>query len=294
MRYYPYTRKKKYFTFLLSFSVGIIVICIKYNNGSSQTFPNTYVFEKQTIRDTLPMLMYHYDSIADIRAWHIFKEKYTIAQLKIIAAINRMDYSRIRIGSHLVVPDTIFTNFIRYSPFPQELSFPDSIPKFILVNQRIQLFAAYENGKLIRSGPVSSGRASKQTPNKLYYTNYKAKRKVSTVDGSWIMPWYFNISNRAGIGMHQYTLPGYPASHSCVRMHEEDAYWLFNWAQQWTLTTDQTTVLTNGTPVLIFGKYDFSQKGPWKSLPNDPHALDLTPEEYEVVIKAITMVRIHP
>lgn len=241
-----------------------------------------------------PLITYHYDSILDTSAWRIFKEKYAPDQLKIIAAINRIDYSRVRTGSHLIVPDTFFTDFIHYTPFPAQLPLADSVPKFILVNQRIQLFAAYENGTLIRAGPVSSGRQAKPTPNKLYYTNYKAKKKVSTVDGSWIMPWYFNISNRGGIGMHQYTLPGYPASHSCVRMYEEDARWLFDWAQQWNLTADQTTVLTYGTPVLVFGKYDYKLPGPWKQLPQNPHALELTPDELSDIRQAITMIRIHP
>ena len=72
------------------------------------------------------------------------------------------------------------------------------------------------------------------TPAGLQYTNYKAKLKISTIDGDWKMPWYFNIQNRSGIGMHDYS-PGYPASHSCIRLLEHDAKWIFNWADQWVL-----------------------------------------------------------
>ncbi len=275
-----------------------MLLFIKCNNSNSQ--PDTSLTQNKTIdkkekQDTiLPLITYHADSILDTTAWRIFTSKYDASQLKIIAAINRIDVSRIKIGSKLIIPDTIYTDFFHYVPFPKHLPLPDSVPKFILVNQRIQLFAAYENGVLVRTGPVSTGRKAKPTPNKLYYTNYKAKLKISTVDGSWKMPWYFNISNSGGIGMHQYTLPGYPASHSCIRMYEENANWIFNWAQPWTLTSDQRTILIYGTPVLVFGNYDFNQPSVWKTLPQNPHALDLTSDELQLINETIPKIRIHP
>ena len=81
-------------------------------------------------------------------------------------------------------------------------------------------------------------------------------------------PWYFNISNKGGVAMHQYFLPGYPASHSCIRMYEEDAKWIFDWAQQWEISEDGATVIKNGTPVLLFGTYNFEEPSAWKILPD--------------------------
>ena len=167
----------------------------------------------------------------------------------------------------------------------------DSIPKMILINQRIQLFAAYENGKLVQFGPVSSGRKLKPTPNGLFHTNYKSKLKTSTVNGEWKMPWYFNISNKGGIGMHQFTLPGYPASHSCIRMYEENAKWIFDWAEQWEVSKDGSTVIKNGIPVLVFGTYNFNETAPWKTLPQNPEALDLTDEELATINTAIQSIK---
>ena len=106
------------------------------------------------------------------------------------------------------------------------------------------------------------------------------------------MPWYFNIANKAGVGMHQYLLPGYPASHSCIRVYEEDAKWLYDWAQQWQITADGASVIKNGTPVLLFGKYDFNGVSAWKQLPENPNSLELTEQELNEINYTITKVKI--
>lgn len=252
----------------------------------------TTVSPKQEIeQDQKINITYHFDSIPNDSSLKIFKSKYSSAQLKIIAATNRIDPNRIRIKSKLVIPDTLLVDFNQYSPFPATLNLPDSVIKFIVINQRIQLFAAYDHGKIAQFGPVSSGRKAKPTPNGLFYTNFKARKKKSTVDGDWIMPWYFNIANKDGVGMHQYFLPGYPASHSCIRMYEENAKWIYDWAEQWQVSADGNTVLKKGTPVLVFGTYDFQQPSDWKKLPENPKAIDLTEEELAEINNAIAQIQ---
>jgi hypothetical protein len=51
------------------------------------------------------------------------------------------------------------------------------------------------------------------------------------VDPDWLMPWYWNLDNRTGLAMHAYGLPGHPASHGCIRLLENDAIWLHDWAE---------------------------------------------------------------
>ena len=93
-------------------------------------------------------------------------------------------------------------------------------------------FGIYEYGNLVKCGPVSSGKKAAPTPAGKYHTNWKKDVKVSTIDPEWIMPWYFNIENKQGIAFHKYELPGYPASHACIRLHEADAIWIYNWADK--------------------------------------------------------------
>lgn len=273
-------------------TAGIMFVFIACNNKTNIEAKDKLTRKKEEIPEVQKLnITYRYDTIHDTTAMNAFKTNYNAAQQKVIAAVNRIDPWRIRLKSALVIPDTVLQDFIAYTPYPATIEGLQDVPKFIMINQRVQLMALYENGKLIRTGPTSSGRKSKPTPNKLYYTNFKAKKKRSTVDGDWIMPWYFNISNKGGIAMHQYTLPGYPASHSCIRMYEEDAKFIFDWADQWVLSADGNTVEKKGTPVLVFGIYDFAGTPVWKSLPQDPKALELTNEEISTINDAIQQVK---
>ena len=84
----------------------------------------------------------------------------------------------------------------------------------------------------------------------MYFTNWKAEQTTSTFNDEWDLKWNFNIENKEGIGFHQYALPGYPASHSCLRLKEADAKYLYTFADQWELKgTDD--IKAKGTPVIV-------------------------------------------
>jgi hypothetical protein len=184
---------------------------------------------------------------------------FTPEQAGIILALNRIDRKALRRKDSLIVPDT-FLPLAAYSPFPEYLPELDSVKKIILFSYPLQAFAAYANGRQLRWGPTSLGKKSTPTLTGLFYTNWRAKRTVSTVDDEWILNWYFNIDNKGGVSIHQYELPGYPASHACARLSEEDAQWIYNWADQWKLNDRRQVVLAYGTPVIVFGSYQFGKK----------------------------------
>jgi hypothetical protein len=127
------------------------------------------------------------------------------------------------------------------------------------------MFGAYESGRLMRWGPVSSGAGTGPTPEGLFHLNWRAVGHTSTINPDWFMRWYFNFDNRRGLALHQFLLPGHPASHGCVRLLERDASWLFEWGEAWTLDAGEVHVLRAGTPVLIIGPYDFDAPPPWRS-----------------------------
>jgi hypothetical protein len=79
------------------------------------------------------------------------------------------------------------------------------------------------------------------------------------------MDWAFNVENRVRLAFHEQALPGTPSSHGCVRRLGDDAQWLFEWGDPWTLDASATRVLKLGTPVLIIGDYDFDAAPPWQS-----------------------------
>jgi lipoprotein-anchoring transpeptidase ErfK/SrfK len=185
--------------------------------------------------------------------------------------INRTDKKHIRAGDSLVIPDP-GSDLMQISPFPLQLEVAQAIPKLILVSRRVQAFGAYESGRLVRWGPTSTGKKSTPTPAGLYHTNWKAKETRSSVNQDWILPWCFNLDNFSGISFHKFDLPGYPASHGCVRLLEEDAKWIYGWADQWMLSETDRGIIAFGTPVVIFGDYQYGEKPVWKRLVEDSTA----------------------
>lgn len=77
-------------------------------------------------------------------------------------------------------------------------------------------------------------------------------------------------------------MPGYPASHSCLRLQEKDAKQLYEWADQWVLVDDEN-VKFKGTPVLIFGSYPFGKPKPWLQLVKNPKAITISVSKMEKV-----------
>ena len=198
--------------------------------------------------------------------------------------LNRLDAQHLRAGVTLVIPEQVDA-LSAFSPFPGRVETANEIPKLILVSLRVQAFGAYESGKLVRWGPVSSGKKATPTPAGLYHTNWKSKATRSSINEEWLLPWYFNLDNQRGISFHQYDLPGYPASHGCLRLLADDAAWIYGWADQWTLSTDQRRVEAYGTPVIVFGKYDYGKQAPWKHLATDFSAASVTGSELEEAIQ---------
>ncbi len=203
--------------------------------------------------------------------------------LPLVLGINRIDTAHIRKGAVLMVPDD-FSDPSIFAPFPEVLPSAYIVPKLMMVSQRVQAFGIYEYGTLVRWGAVSTGKASTPTPSKLYFTNWKGVSVTSTVDDAWVMPWYFNLDNKRGISMHQYDLPGYPASHACVRLFEDDAIWLYHWAEQWKLSLNGEVVEQYGTPVIIFGSYEYKNIAPWKKLYENPNNASIDQESMEKVL----------
>ncbi len=204
-------------------------------------------------------------------------------EMDILLAVNRMDETHLKKTDSILVPTDLTGDLEFYLPFPFEVKALDSIKKIIFFSYPSESFATYEYGILTHVGPTNMGKETAITPTGLFYTNWKAEETTSTVNDEWLLKWNFNVANNLGVGFHQYELPGFPASHSCMRLREKDAKMLFDFAEQWVLENDDK-VKIKGTPVIIFGKYDFNAPKPWFALMNDPEALKITEEELETVL----------
>jgi hypothetical protein len=193
--------------------------------------------------------------------------------IKIATSVNRTDSMHLAKMDSIIIPKDIYGDIEFYLHFPLYVKYINNINKIIYFSYATQTFGAYEKGHLIYSGTCNMGKKTSLTPLGLFFTNWKAKKTISTFNDEWDLYWNFNIQNKEGIGWHQYNLPGYPASSSCLRLQESDAKFLYNWAEQWVLS-DYINIQIKGTPVIIFGIYDFNKPKPWLELINKPKALN--------------------
>lgn len=201
-------------------------------------------------------------------------------QLHIVYVLNRVDEQNLKKLDSIVVPNDSSGDLAYYLPFPLEIPYLKQISKIIYFSYPTQTFGAYEHGELVYTGPTNMGRKKDPTPTGLFFTNWKAEETTSTFNDEWDLKWNFNIENKLGVGWHQYELPGYPASHSCLRLQENDAKKLYTWADEWILQDDEN-VKVKGTPVIVFGAYPFGQPKPWYLLVSSPNSLNIAESEIE-------------
>ena len=239
--------------------------------------------EKNTIKYS--SFVFPKDKKSKDSAMAVFNEKFSDEEQYKILAINRLDMKNKWRADTLAIPDKLDLDFQRYSPFPDRLEILNNVNKMVIFSYPVQAFAYYENGDLRRWGPTSMGKKSSPTKTGLTYNNWKKEEAISTVDSSWKLPYNVNIFNRLGIGWHKYDLPGYPASHSCLRLLEDDAKYMYDIADTWKLTNNGQKVEIYGTPVLVYGDFDWNGQKPWHKLIDDPKSNDIEIETLENLIK---------
>ena len=147
-----------------------------------------------------------------------------------VKKINRMNI-QVRPGMTIAVPkDKLIdaTEFLGYSPFPKQI--PASGEELIKVDLSDLAWAAYDpEGTLVRWGPISGGKRSSTITGT--YTFYRKQgggcvsSKYPIPRGGAPMPYCMHF--KGGYAMHgSPTVPGFHASHGCVRMFTDDAKWL--------------------------------------------------------------------
>lgn len=99
-------------------------------------------------------------------------------------------------------------------------------PVVIVVSLVEQRAYVYRNGIAIGTGPVSSGKRRHATPAGVFTILQKEREHRSNLYDDAPMPFMERLT-WDGVAIHAGTLPGYPASHGCIRMPHAFAEWLF-------------------------------------------------------------------
>ncbi|MCF6312487.1 MAG: L,D-transpeptidase [Verrucomicrobiales bacterium] len=113
-------------------------------------------------------------------------------------------------------------------------------PLLIVISVDDQIAYVYRNGINIARSTVSTGKSGHDTPTGVFTILQRHVDHESSIYKGAKMP-YMQRLTWGGIAMHAGNLPGYPASHGCVRLPYEFSKKLF-------------TVTQNGSTVVITNK----------------------------------------
>jgi hypothetical protein len=107
---------------------------------------------------------------------------------------------------------------------------PAGDPIMAIVSLRNQLITVYDATGWILRAPVSSGQRERETPAGIFSVIQKDADHHSNLYDDAFMP-HMQRLTWSGIALHGGPLPGYPASHGCVRMPLDFAERLFDLTQ---------------------------------------------------------------
>lgn len=99
-------------------------------------------------------------------------------------------------------------------------------PLLLIVNLTTQRLVVYRNGVPIGVSTVSTGRAGHRTPTGVFTILQKQVRHFSSIYDNAPMPFMQRLTWQ-GVALHAGNLPGYPASHGCIRLPAQFAELLY-------------------------------------------------------------------
>ena len=104
-------------------------------------------------------------------------------------------------------------------------------PIQVVVSLNKQKLTVYDSGRLVGSTQVSTGRDGFETPTGIFSIIQKRRQHYSNLYNGASMP-YMQRLTWSGIALHAGVVPGYPASHGCVRLPRTFARDLFRYTRR--------------------------------------------------------------
>lgn len=116
-------------------------------------------------------------------------------------------------------------------------------PVMLIVNVATQRMVLYRNGVPVAVSTVSTGRKGYRTPTGVFTVLEKQVEHYSSIYDNAPMPYMQRLTWR-GVALHAGRLPGYPASHGCIRLPHEFARLLYG-----VTRLGMTVIVTDGPAV---------------------------------------------
>jgi len=165
------------------------------------------------------------DVLAGLTAAALIAPSLALAQGATVSSITEADIAALKPGEFIWAP--------RISP---------DGPMVMVVSLGAQQAYVYRNGVRIGVSTVSTGKTGHQTPTGVFTILQKNAKHRSNIYNNAPMP-YMQRLTWDGIALHAGALPGYPASHGCVRLPLAFANALFG-----ETSMGMTVVVTGGAP----------------------------------------------
>lgn len=112
------------------------------------------------------------------------------------------------------------------SVFAQTAFADDARSLQVVVSKSEQTLSLYEDGALIATSPVSTGKTGHETPSGIFSILDKRKYHESNIYSAAPMPFMQRLT-WSGIALHEGHVPNYPASHGCIRLPAKFAKTLY-------------------------------------------------------------------
>ena len=129
-------------------------------------------------------------------------------------------------------------------------------PLLVIISIADQRISLYDNGALVARSSVSTGVKNHPTPLGVFSVISKSRWHRSNIYSGAPMPYMQRIT-WSGVAMHAGVLPGYPASHGCIRMPTAFAMKMWNWTRMGArviITPGQITPASFSHPLLVAQK----------------------------------------
>ena len=129
-------------------------------------------------------------------------------------------------------------------------------PLIIAISINQQKVRVYDANGFFAESPVSTGTKSHPTPMGVFSIIQKHKMHHSNIYSGAPMPFMQRIT-WSGVAMHAGALPGYPASHGCIRMPMAFAAKMWNWTKMGArviVTPGEMTPANFSHPLLVAQK----------------------------------------
>jgi lipoprotein-anchoring transpeptidase ErfK/SrfK len=139
---------------------------------------------------------------------------------------------------------------------PQKESAKPQGPLIIAISIAKQHLKIYDANGFFAEAPVSTGMKGHATPMGVFSVIQKQKLHHSNIYSGAPMPYMQRIT-WSGIAIHAGVLPGYPASHGCIRMPMAFAMKMWNWTRMGArvvVTPGEMTPASFSHPLLVTQK----------------------------------------